>query len=42
MKGRYPDQELADLPTQYHLIESYPLQVPGLDEERHLLKIGRV
>ena len=42
MKGRYPDQELADLPNQYHLIESYPLQVPGLDEERHLLKIGRV
>lgn len=41
MKGRYPDAELAELPPQYVLQQSYELQVPGLDEERHLLVLGR-
>ncbi|HSG02281.1 MAG TPA: 16S rRNA (guanine(527)-N(7))-methyltransferase RsmG [Marinobacterium sp.] len=41
MKGRYPDAELAVLPSQYGLQQSYELRVPGLDEERHLLVLGR-
>lgn len=41
MKGRYPDAELAELPPQYVLQQSYELHVPGLDEERHLLVLGR-
>lgn len=41
MKGRYPDAELAELPPQYRLQQSYELRVPGLDEERHLLVLGR-
>lgn len=41
MKGRYPDSELESLPAEYQLLETYSLNVPGLDEERHLLKIGR-
>lgn len=41
MKGRYPDAELAELPPQYVLQQSYELRVPGLDEERHLLVLGR-
>lgn len=41
MKGRYPDAELAELPSQYCLQQSYELHVPGLAEERHLLVLGR-
>lgn len=41
MKGRYPDSEIESLPAQYQLLETFSLNVPGLDEERHLLKIGR-
>lgn len=41
MKGRYPDADLAELPPQYVLQQSYELHVPGLDEERHLLVLGR-
>ncbi len=42
MKGKYPDDELAQLPAGWQLLESHPLQVPGLDAERHLLVIGAV
>ncbi len=41
MKGRYPDDELAALPSGYQLKESYQLEVPELDEDRHLLVLGR-
>lgn len=41
MKGRYPDEELASLPTGYLLLKSHELHVPELDEERHLLVLGR-
>lgn len=41
MKGRYPEVEIAELPPIYRLLQSYPLQVPDLEEERHLLVLGR-
>lgn len=41
MKGRYPVEELASLPTGYLLLKSHELRVPELDEERHLLVFGR-
>lgn len=41
MKGRYPEQEIASLPPGWALQESIALQVPGLDEERHLLVLTR-
>ncbi len=37
MKGAYPQQELAELPAGFMFRESRRLQVPGLDEERHLI-----
>ncbi len=37
MKGAYPAQELAELPAGFTLHESISLQVPGVDEERHLV-----
>ena len=41
MKGLYPDEELATLPTGYILQNSHRLQVPDTDGERHLLILGR-
>lgn len=41
MKGIYPEAELAALPAGWHLIESQPLLVSGMDAQRHLLVIGR-
>ena len=41
MKGRYPVEELASLPMGYLLLKSHELRVPELDEERHLLVLGR-
>lgn len=41
MKGRYPEQEIADLPAGWRLIRSHSLDVPGLDAERHLLELMR-
>jgi 16S rRNA (guanine527-N7)-methyltransferase len=37
MKGVYPDEELALLPTDVSLIVAIPLQVPGLKAARHLV-----
>lgn len=41
MKGVYPQDEVAALPAGWTLQDSFPLVVPGLDAERHLLRIGR-
>ncbi|MFA5241643.1 MAG: 16S rRNA (guanine(527)-N(7))-methyltransferase RsmG [Sulfuricella sp.] len=37
MKGVYPHDELAQLPTQFLRHEVVPLSVPGLDAQRHLV-----
>lgn len=41
MKGKYPDEELRQLPKSYRVSATYPLDVPGIAAERHLLKIIR-
>jgi 16S rRNA (guanine527-N7)-methyltransferase len=41
MKGRYPQEELAKLPNGWKLAAVHRLNVPGLDEERHLVEICR-
>jgi 16S rRNA (guanine527-N7)-methyltransferase len=42
MKGIFPDDELARLPTGYRVVGVYPLQVPHLDAERHLVHLAPV
>jgi 16S rRNA (guanine527-N7)-methyltransferase len=42
LKGRYPKNELAELPPGYRAVEVQRLQVPGLDAERHLVDIRRI
>ncbi len=39
MKGRFPAQETTDLPDRFRVQEVIPIQVPGLHEERHLVKL---
>lgn len=41
MKGRLPEGELEGLPPGFHVDELAALTVPGLAEERHLVRIGR-
>ncbi len=40
MKGVFPDDELARLPLGYRVAGVYPLHVPSLDAERHLVHLA--
>ena len=42
MKGRYPTDELEKLPSGWKLAAVHRLNVPGLDEERHLVELCRI
>jgi 16S rRNA (guanine527-N7)-methyltransferase len=42
MKGIYPEDEIANLPTGWQLLANQQLLVSGLDAQRHLLTLGRV
>ena len=39
MKGVYPYEEIAQLPEDVAVAEVLPLSVPGLDAERHLVRV---
>ena len=39
MKGVYPYEEIAQLPADMAVSEVLPLSVPGLDAERHLVRV---
>ncbi len=39
MKGAYPAEELEEVSPHYELKAVYPLAVPGLAEQRHLVEI---
>lgn len=41
MKGKRPDEEIAGVPSEWKVLEVRPLNVPGLDEERHLVTVQR-
>lgn len=41
MKGQWPAEEIESLPEGYTVNAVAPLQVPGLDVERHLIEIVR-
>lgn len=40
MKGVFPDDELARLPPGYAVVGVYPLHVPHLEAERHLVHLA--
>ena len=39
LKGQYPHEEIESLGDAYSITDVWPLQVPGLEGERHLVKI---
>jgi 16S rRNA (guanine527-N7)-methyltransferase len=41
MKGIYPHEELAAMPTAYRVAAVLPLHVPGVPAERHLVLVRR-
>lgn len=41
MKGRYPDEELHAIPSGWKLVAVHAIQVPELDEQRHLVELCR-
>lgn len=41
MKGVHPYEEIARLPTGWHVLEVIPLLVPGVRAQRHLVLVGR-
>jgi 16S rRNA (guanine527-N7)-methyltransferase len=41
MKGKFPEDELQDLPEGYYLEAAHALHTPGVDASRHLLDIRR-
>lgn len=40
MKGIYPEEELAAFPPGFTVVEVLPLQVPGVEGERHLVRVS--
>ena len=42
MKGKWPQDELADLPAGWRVERSQPLRIPRLDEERCVIVLGKV
>lgn len=42
LKGTAPQEERERLPAPWHVTDLQPLQVPGLDAERHLVFIKKV
>lgn len=41
MKGRYPEDEMAKKLNGWKVVATHTLQVPGLDEQRHLVELVR-
>lgn len=39
MKGQYPQEEIEVIAEHYQVVTSLPLQIPGVEGERHLLHI---
>lgn len=41
LKGQFPEQELEQLPASFTVLESFELEVPGLEGERHLITLKK-
>ena len=41
MKGKFPQQEIDDMADEFKLLQVHKLQVPELDDERHLVVFER-
>jgi len=41
MKGLYPEDEIAQLPTSFEVTQTIELKVPGSDSARHVIEVMR-
>src|ERR1700744_5625123 len=41
MKGKRPDEEISALPKSFRVLAVHRLNVPGLDDQRHLVELVR-
>ena len=41
LKGQLPEEEISQLPAEYSVVDIIKLQVPGLEGDRHLVKIQK-
>jgi 16S rRNA (guanine527-N7)-methyltransferase len=39
MKGKHPQDEIANLPAVFHVDDVIPLHIEGVSVERHLIRI---
>ncbi|WP_245921337.1 16S rRNA (guanine(527)-N(7))-methyltransferase RsmG [Bowmanella denitrificans] len=42
LKGQFPGEEMDDIPANFAVSEVVKLDVPGLDAQRHLVKIRKI
>lgn len=42
LKGQFPAEELDEIPANFKVCEVVKLEVPGLDAQRHLVKIQKI
>ena len=40
MKGKRPDEELAAIPNSFRVLAVHRLQLPGLDDQRHVVELS--
>jgi 16S rRNA (guanine527-N7)-methyltransferase len=40
MKGKRPDSEIAALPPSFTVAAVHRIELPGLDDERHLVELS--
>lgn len=41
LKGQYPESEIQQIPSEFNMISSDKIDVPGLDAERHLIRLSK-
>ncbi|MDO9475361.1 MAG: 16S rRNA (guanine(527)-N(7))-methyltransferase RsmG [Pseudohongiella sp.] len=41
MKGQFPTEEIAELPSSWQIVRSHELQIPDLDGARHFIELAK-
>lgn len=41
LKGQYPESEIQQMPSEFNIVSSDKIDVPGLDAQRHLIRLSK-